>query len=86
MRTLDDLIGTRVKITFRSKSASQFKAYNILDYADGFFLLQGIVNDAGELGEAICWQNVAAIDVIQELDVKPGIKPGGKGKLSRKVR
>lgn len=75
MKNLEDLIGQTVTLTFRSKSISQFKAYNILDYKDGFFQLQGIQGDAGKLGENIFWQNVSDVStIIEQAPVKPPVQ------------
>jgi hypothetical protein len=75
MKTLKDLIGQTVILTFRNKSVSQFKAYNILDYVDGFFQLQGIEGDAGKLSETIWWQNVSDVStIIEQAPVKPTVQ------------
>ena len=74
MRTLEDLIGQQVKLTFRSKSMSQFKAYEVLAYAVGFFHLKGIELDDTRLSTVTWWQNIIEVDTIVEQDVKPGTK------------
>ena len=69
---MKDLIGKQVKLTFRSKSASQFKAFNVLDYKDGFFKVQGVEGDAGKLSEGTWLQNIQEIDCIA--DIKPTVE------------
>ena len=61
---LSDLIGRTVILTFRGKSITQYKKYEVLSIAEGFLRLEGIDQNDTRPKSAPYYQAISEIDTL----------------------
>ena len=62
---LSELIGRVAILTFRGKSITQFKKYEIIGISEGFLRLKGIEEDVRRPRSAPYYQAVGEVDTIR---------------------